>query len=493
MTETAVQQFAQLITAWIGVRVKDEDAEKLHKIMSQRVARLKLRDPDAYLRLLEMQTGKSLAEWEELIPLLTIGETYFFRDSGQFMLLRERILPELIERQRNSRSLRIWSAGCSTGEEAYSLAILIAQLLPRREEWAVSVLGNDINMQAIFSAQQGVFSQWSFRGVKSDLKQRYFQQGAGTWTITDRIRDMVRFRRGNLVRDPFPSRATDVCDMDLILCRNVFLYFEQRAIPPVVEKLAASLKPGGYLMTGHNELHSGMSGYLQLLVFPWSVIYQRPVRTALRCSPLNLEEARRPQEVPAQYPLVQPTETTAQAGSVGSPMAAQITAPVRSPLSEAQAHMRQGDYVTALERLTPLLQTQSRSFEGLYLMAQACANLGHHEHAAHSCREALEMAPLAVPPHYLLAHIEEEQGHVEEAMRLLRKVLYLDPCHVVALLDLAALYRKQGEVSRARACYEAAVDVLSRTEPHAGIESYGGVTAGELCRTVGKFLEAMAT
>ena len=119
--------------------------DKLRHTIKMRMAQQQLPNPEAYYQLLAVDTAASRQEWEELVLPLTIGESYFFRDSGQFSLLRHHILPELIERNRSTRSLRIWSAGCSTGEEPYSLAILVHELLPSHDDWDIVILGTDVN------------------------------------------------------------------------------------------------------------------------------------------------------------------------------------------------------------------------------------------------------------------------------------------------------------------------------------------------------------
>lgn len=274
-TDAVLQEVSQLVSSWTGMRLRDEDTLKLGESLRGRMTCLKLTDPAMYLQLLKSKTNDGLTEWEQLVSLFTNGETYFFRDSGQFTLLKKTVLPELIERRKTMRSLRIWSAGCSTGEEAYSLAILVDQLLPLRENWRVYILGTDIDSGAIRQAQQGIYNQWAFRLVDSELHQRYFHEKSGQWVLKHDIREMVTFRCVNVFRDIFPSPTVGIYDMDLILCRNVFLYFHHHAIASVVEKMTDTLTDGGYFLTGHNELPPESIGRLQTKIFPDSIVYQR--------------------------------------------------------------------------------------------------------------------------------------------------------------------------------------------------------------------------
>ena len=276
ITEASVKKFGRLISGLTGLRIREEDTEKLRTILMERMKCLEVASPEAYFPFLGFETDKGLTEWEALLPLILNGETYFFRDKGQWALLEETILPELIQRRTAQRSIRIWSAGCSTGEEAYSLAMAVDQLLPFPRNWKVYILGTDINRRAIEHAKQGSYRQWAFRMVKSDLQNKYFLDRKKSWVLKDHIRSMVTFHPGNLFKDDFSAPMSGIYDMDLILCRNVFLYFEPDAIAQVMKKMTGVLTRGGCLMTGHNELPSEALGQLQIRNFRTGVMYQLP-------------------------------------------------------------------------------------------------------------------------------------------------------------------------------------------------------------------------
>src|SRR5215510_5905191 len=255
MEPELLQRFIQLITAQTGLQIREAETDKLRHTIRSRMTEQQLTDPEAYYQLLANNTAASRREWEELVLPLTIGESYFFRDSGQFSLLREQVIPELIERNSAARSLRIWSAGCSTGEEPYSLAILVDELLPTHSHWNIVIIGTDVNKRAIAAARRGIYRQHSLRTLDPELRKRYFHQHRGDWELDARFRSMVSFRQVNLFGDPFPDSTGNLLEMDLILCRNVLIYFDRTAIAPVITKFTNTLKVGGYLVTGHAELH----------------------------------------------------------------------------------------------------------------------------------------------------------------------------------------------------------------------------------------------
>jgi chemotaxis protein methyltransferase CheR len=217
MESGLLQRFIRLIASQTGLQMREEGMDKLRQAIKNRMAQQRLLSPEAYYQLLAVDTATSRHEWQELILPLTIGESYFFRDSGQFSLLRYHILPELIERNRSTRSLRLWSAGCSTGEEPYSLAILVHELLPRQDAWNVVILGTDVNKDAVATARNGIYRQHSLRTLDHGLRQRYFHQHRSDWELDGRIRSMVSFRQLNLLKDCFPDSAANLSDIDLIL------------------------------------------------------------------------------------------------------------------------------------------------------------------------------------------------------------------------------------------------------------------------------------
>ena len=274
--EATVEWLGVRISSLCGIRISNDEVQKLTDILRRRMKVLFVQDPLLYFQLVDSPSKEGVAEWGQLLALFLNGETHFFRDSGQITLLKEQILPALIHRRKGERSLRIWSAGCSTGEEAYSLAILVDQLLPDHQNWEILILGTDINLRSIQHAQQGIYGQWAFRKVDLSLKQRYFQERGSHWILNEPIRKMVTFRSGNFIADTFSSSALGICDLDLIICRNVFLYFHIDAIEHVVQKMSEALTSEGYLLTGHGELPTQTLGALQAKTFPDSVIYQRP-------------------------------------------------------------------------------------------------------------------------------------------------------------------------------------------------------------------------
>ena len=192
---------------------------------------------------------------EVLASHITIGETYFFREKGIFEVLEWQILPQMLASRRSGdRQLRIWSAGCASGEEAYSIAMLLHKTLPDIQDWQITVLATDISQRALQKAERGVYTQWSFRGTPAWLAEKYFTRLKGDqWKILPLIREMVTFSYLNLATDPFPARINNTQAMDIIFCRNVLMYFTPGVINRVVKNFSGALVEGGWLMVSPAE------------------------------------------------------------------------------------------------------------------------------------------------------------------------------------------------------------------------------------------------
>lgn len=551
MNEPLIEKFIKLICATTGLQVREQDRDTLQKKILLRMKLLKLSTPEEYYQLLEAGTTaintpsglQSEYEWKELSLLLTISESYFFRDRGQFHLLKNYILPELIERQRPTRSLRIWSAGCSTGEEPYSLAILIQEMIPDWEQWDISILGTDINQSNIEKAKRGIYSSWSFRMVDPNLQEQHFSHRKGEWQLSERIRNMVTFQYGNLVQDSYPNISIGIHNLDLIICRNVFVYFSAKAISLVLKKFYNSLRLGGYLMTAHAELYAQSLGHFRAKVYPESVVYNRCEnilrepsidvwsqesqlhqlsvrdRTAWSANPANpivMQELPVVEKKPARkpfFPSVEPaTSNSIQATSLPLKTSTPTTIPTQTSLPrssnttaalpqqkiaqallmEAESLFQKEAYLEAIKKAQQLITLQPTQIAAHHLMAQSYANLGQYEKASIACHQAIQLDSLSAEPYYLLAHIAEEQGDIEEAKRLCKRIIYLAPSSIFAYLELASLYEREGDIQRAKKMRTTAVDLLKEINPNAIIEQKSQLKASELLQYVQKMLRNSA-
>ncbi len=222
LDDAEFSRFSGLVRAKSGLEIPEVRRPDLEKAVVQSMAELSLSKPDELFTYL--MTGPDGAPvLENLIARITVGETHFFRNHPQFEALEKQVLPELIEKRRPLKRLRIWSAGCASGEEPYSLAILLKRLIPDLADWNILILATDINRTALEKAQKGDFGPWSFREVPPEVKANYFKFDGSRYKISNTVRSMVTFAYLNLVEDNYPSMLTNTQLMDLVLCRNVLI------------------------------------------------------------------------------------------------------------------------------------------------------------------------------------------------------------------------------------------------------------------------------
>jgi chemotaxis protein methyltransferase CheR len=282
MDNALIKLFIQLITTHTGLQIRPQDRSALSQKILTRMKLLKIADPEQYYQFLTTKSWGNQKEWRELVIAFTTVESYFMRDKGQFSMLQKVIFPKLIDRKKSLHktlgtqpTLRIWSAGCSTGEEAYSLAIILKQLIADWAQWKILILGTDINEKVIEKAQHGVYTPWSFRLVDPQVQKQYFSPRQIEWEINRELRESVDFSCLNLITDTYPNVYRNIYNIDLILCRNVFVYFEPEYISEVLKKFSKTLRPGGYLITGHAEVYGQTMNEFQPEIFPESIVYQR--------------------------------------------------------------------------------------------------------------------------------------------------------------------------------------------------------------------------
>jgi chemotaxis protein methyltransferase CheR len=490
--QESLGELIALVARQTGLSIREQDREQFARKIQRRLHSLGL-DVREYRRLLEEESAAALAEWNALAVLLTIGESYFFRDSGQMSLLREVILPELLERKKESRVLRIWSAGCAGGEEPYSIAILLRELLPSPEDWQVTVLASDINPEAVERGRRGRYSEWAFRAADNALQERYFSRRDDGWEIKPSIRSMVSFSRCNLLTEPFPHPAVEMRDLDLIVCRNVFIYLEPCAVSAIVGKFAETLTEGGYLLTGHGELWlQSLERFAPMMVKEQIILRRVDAKAISRAlaapvagGPLPCQASRRSQSRRGRGE--QGSLARWRRGTLRRPeLNAQSTL-----LAEMRGELTDGRYDAVVLKSARLIQAAPENLDALLLAAESHACRGEYEAAAATCREGIKLHPTSPQPYFALAQVCGATGEEEEAKKLLRKVLYLDPEHVAAYVELAAIHAAEGDAEPARRMASAAVLLLADLPAAAPVPPYQGVTAQELMSYMERMREEM--
>jgi chemotaxis protein methyltransferase CheR len=436
--------------------------------------------------LLSSRPAKS--QIEILASCLTVGETYFFRQSSCFEALEHRIFPELI-RKRNGGNpqLRIWSAGCATGEEPYSIAILLHRLMAEGHGVAAAILATDINPRYLRIAAEGVYGPWSFRGVPEGLRSTYFEQlERNKFRLRTSIKNRVIFSYLNLADDPYPSLLNSTNAMDVIFCRNVLMYFSPEQASKVVGKLCRSLVDGGWLIVSPCEVSTELFSQFSSLHYHGAILYQKNAAASVPAMEWVSEPA--PAAADSQEPFDLSPFPVAE--ERGGPLSVELAEPQvlesppppvpPTPYEAARALYENGCYAQVIELLESCQEDSCETAEAYALLTRAYANLGRLADALAHCERAIERNKLHGRYHYLRAAILLEQGALDGAKQALKRTLYLEPDFVPGHLALANLTRQQGETEAATRHLATARGLLSAYELGEIVPGSEGITAGRL-------------
>ncbi len=483
--------------------------------------------------------------WNTVVEYLTVGETYFFRNEAQFAALRQHILPDVIQRQSALKSMRIWSAGCATGEEPYSLAMMIHSDFAYLDDWQVSILATDINVAFLQRAREAVYSNWSFRETPDALRSRFFIQEQNRWRLRPEVARRVTFTPLNLVEESYPSVINGTCALDIILCRNVMIYFDETTIRQVVGRLYRALSPGGWLLVGHAEPQASIYHQFEVHNFPHTVIYRKALHAplfAFNATHGVFDADTRPALAPSQRLTTnqtQPLQTSLSAHrhrhnspiSPDAPLVSSVPQPGSSPpitttnrsspphtvqqlaptamqpdrpriavvdpmpsalWATINARLALNDRQGAEELLHELLRREPAHIEGLLLLGRLYADRGAWDSAHQQCSQALGCDPLVTEAHFLQAQIYEHQGQLEEALSAYRRTVYLDRTFVAGLMGMANIWRKLGRTADALRTYRNIYKQLRMLAPDTPILGTDGGTAGEVAQMVDRYIQALS-
>ncbi len=439
-------RLSRFIADAMGLHFPRERWTDLHRAVAGAAEEFGFNDVAAFADWL-LSAPLTQAQLQVLASHLTIGETYFFRDRKMFEVLATHVLPELIQARRGrEQRLRVWSAACCTGEEAYSLAILLQQVLPDPADWQVTILATDINGRFLQKAVAGSFGAWSFRDAPPGIQERYFNRsGDGRYVVVPKIKDLVTFAHVNLAEDVYPSLATDTNAMDLILCRNVLMYFTPAQTVRVIEKLHHALVDGGWLAVSPSEASHTLFRQFATQNFPGVILYQKtdtPVRTGEHAAVTWCYEPERYAEAADTLLTSLPTPAPEQA-------------PEQPP--------------------------EPQTFASL---ARALANQGKLTEALRWCDRWIAADKLDSAGHYVRAIVLLEHGDADQARGSLQRAIYLHPDFVLAHFALGNLARRRGQPGEADRHFSNALHLLARQHPDAPLPEADGLTAGRLTETI---------
>ncbi|MCB1111311.1 MAG: hypothetical protein H7A37_10405 [Chlamydiales bacterium] len=445
-----------------------------------------------------METPLTAEKIEVLTHQLTVGETYFFRDKRTMELLNSQILPRLIEKRRGKeQEIRIWSAACCTGEEPYSIAMMLHQLIPDIDDWKITIIGTDINADFLRRAQQGTFREWSFRSVSPTMKTRYFKEvGIKTYQLSPEIRKLVKFRYLNLADNNYPSIVSGINNFDIVLCNNVLIYFSYSTIDHVIDRLTASLADSGNLIVTAIEAPYVTQKNLTPLQYSGTTIFQKtelatadvvhapiPVPETLPDSIIvTLPEFLNPTVPTIVFNMNTIAEEVPAVDSINEEEKEQPSAPLSNEEQEAQQWYRSGNYEQVINRL----ESKQNHLNTLLniLLIRSLANVGDTAKAREICENALAKDKLEPELYYLHAILLDALDFTAEAVRALKNAIFLNSEYVIAYFTLGNLLIKMGNPSEAQRNFRNAAMILKEYDDVQVIAGSDGMTANELASII---------
>jgi chemotaxis protein methyltransferase CheR len=462
---TDVQRFRELVEAALGLHFDDGAVGNLQRVLTNRLA-VRGQDCEDYLVHLADRRGAG-AEIAALAAELTVGETYFLRHLEQFQALTGTVVPELLRTPRPG-PLRLLSAGCSTGEEAYSLAIALRE---RGVTAAVSILGVDVSPVSIARARSGVYNEWSLRSVPPDVRRRWFTVTGSNVVVHPEIQAAVRFERCNFAEDDAVLWRPG--SFDVIFCRNVIMYFAPALMSRIVARFARSLIPGGYLFLGSAETLRGLSTDFGLCESDGTFYYRRTT------GPLAEEVAVTTSAVRAAPAAGEPAATrTSPTGSILEP----------GQLDAVLELFGRERFAEALSVMDALPAPAEADPEVLLLRAALLAHSGRLSAAEQACHRLLEIDRRSAGAHVLLAMCREGEQDLPAAVAHCRTAITFDPAFAMPHVHLGRLAVRMGDRGTAQRQYATSARLLP-AETGRRILIFGGGFDREalisLCRAQG--------
>jgi chemotaxis protein methyltransferase CheR len=427
---------------------------------------------------------------DTLALYLTIGETYFFREKICLDAFTHTIVPELIKnRNQLKREIRIWSAGCCTGEEAYTIAILLIETIPDIETWQITIIGTDVNRNFIHKAKNGRYTQWSFRDTPDDLKKKYFTQIGKEFEVIPEIKKMVSFSYLNLADNKYPLIETNTYAMDVIFCRNVLMYFSTDQAQMVVNRFKECLNHEGWLITSPVEVANACFSILNQVTIHNAMVYRKSkwnkhpklqlnvhhtTNKVDEIQNLNLEssyfiEIEKQQVEPAVLHHKKKHETELNDQSID--------------LKKIYKFIEIARYEDARMLLQKLIIQHPDDVVIKFLLVKVLANMGHHSEARILCEELISINKMNADYYYLLANILFDENKKDEADTIINQVLYIDHNHVLAHFLKGNISRIAGKRQVAIKHYKNLLSLIQNMNDSEIIAESDGLTVGRL-RTI---------
>ncbi|MFH1414364.1 MAG: CheR family methyltransferase [Candidatus Omnitrophota bacterium] len=457
-----------------GLYFRDHDLRSLEDGVRARISCCGFNSASVYYNYLTTSQSRE-NELRELLNLLTINHSYFFRNKAHFKVLKEKILPKIIEKKleqsdklHEKPTIRIWSSGCSSGEEPYSIAIVIREAIPNWQDWRIFILATDASEEALARAREGTYTKNAIKSVDNHYLKKYFSEkntteGSKQYVISDTIKRMVNFAFLNLMDEEYPG------GFDIIFCRNVVIYFALQTTVRVMNRLHASLLDDGYLFIGYSETLQFLGDKFEMLYWEDALYYRKRLPTPTKAEPGKIDIDKALEEI---------SKAELSAEKARSPKIEEILVQIIKAIYAKE-------YDKALNLIEQALAVDDKAADLYYHAAEIFVNQAKFDKARERLSTVLKLNSLFTPAYYLLGFMYLGENEFDKAKENLRKALYIERDFLIAHFYLAQIFRNEGNIKEAIRGYRNTISLLLRcasTDIIAYSGGYNVATLMSVCR-----------
>lgn len=458
LSKTDFDKFRKCIENRTGIYIADSKQDSFKISMDNRMDVLGIKGYDAYYSFIITNTLRK-KEFDELLNLILIKETFFFRDDKQLQVLVKNILPELIKRKR-MKEIKIWSAGCATGEEPYSIAMAIMEShLPNNIN--VSIYATDISEGVLKRAKEGIYNKSCMRAIDKKMLNKYFTQRDGRYFLNDQVKRRVRFETVNLIEPYFPMERESI---DIVFCKNVIIYFRLDTVKTVIRRFYNALAEGGCLFVGHSESLWQISGDFELEEISGVFLYRKDGKKKIVSAkkwPQQKEKAVNIMDFTCQRmpPLL--SEKVSQQITHTTQAVRGKVVPQEIDLKGVQPS--DGNYEAVLADIEEVLQREPKNMDAHLLAGKIYANMGLYDKSLKKCVDAIEINDLSADAYLLIGSIYYKIGETEKAISSFKKAVYLDNNSMLSHYYLGNLYKDTNLIVQAIKEYKNVIHIFETT------------------------------
>lgn len=480
------EAFCRFILSRTGIIIQDHQVNNLRSTVVSACRRFGYANAFEYLTKLE-RDARLPHELEYLISAITVRESYFFRDQYQIDFIRDTWLPGImLDKQSGEKRLRIWSAGCSSGQEVYTIAILLKETLQDVHTWDINLLGTDINTSVLSEATSGIYKDWAFRTTPEHVLTKYFVKKDYEFFLRPDIREMAQFKYLNLIDENFTHNLNTTGLFDMILCRNVFIYLDPRIVRGILNNFISLLSPDGILILGASDLVEPNIPGLELHYYRNMFYYRHRQKISM---------PQRDAHVPETQSIKNKFLPKRAQGKVHLPKkkTSAATAPTPQKQPTAQEEVILMDRKGLWHEIPAFVDSHTAGHgEDAFLTgmkAKALASLGNLAAAADLCSHSIELDKTCKYCYYIMATIFIEMERQEDAQRALRRAIYLDHNFFEAHFHLGQILLRLRNYKAGLKSLRNAQELVEKADPERLLFIEQELTCGQLAQILRNEIE----